>query len=43
MNSYTPNGEINLLEVENQNMNISLELFEIIKQNAEEYCNCIRK
>ena len=43
MNSYTPNGEINLLEVENQNMNISLELFEIIKQNAEEYCNYIRK
>lgn len=36
-------NEINLLEVENQNMNISLELFEIIKQHAEEYCNYIRK
>lgn len=41
MNPY--NNEINILEVENQNMSISLELFEIVKQNAEEYCNYIRK
>ena len=41
MNTY--NNEINLLEEENQNMSISLELFEIVKQNAEEYCNYIRK
>ncbi len=35
--------EFNLYEIENQNMNTSLELFELVKQNAEEYCNYIKK
>ena len=39
----TINNEINILETENQNINTSLELFEIVKQNAEEYCNYIKK
>ena len=34
---------INLVDIENQNMNISLELFDIVKQNAEEYCSYITK
>lgn len=37
------NDENNLLEIETQNMLTSLELFEIVKQNAEEYCNFVRK
>ena len=39
----TINKEVSLLEEENQNMNTSLKLFEITKQNAEEYCTYIRK
>ena len=35
--------EFNLYEIENQNMNTSLELIELMEQNAEEYCNYIRK
>jgi hypothetical protein len=37
------NNECNLSEIETQNMNTSLELFEILKQNAEEYCSYIKK
>ena len=37
------NYELNLTEIENQNMNTSLELFEILKQNAEEFCTYIKK
>ena len=37
------NYELNLTEIENQNMNTSLELFEILKQNAEEFCSYIKK
>ena len=33
----------NLLDIENQNMNSSLELFDIVKQNAEEYFSYISK
>ena len=36
-------NECNLSEIESQNMNTSLELFEILKQNAEEYCSYIKK
>ena len=36
-------NELNLSEIETQNMNTSLELFEILKQNAEEYCSYIKK
>ena len=44
MNSTTINEmSINLLETESQNMNISFELFDIVKQNAEEYCAYISK
>ena len=43
MNSTNSFDGFNLYEIENQNMNTSLELFELIKQNAEEYCNYIRK
>ena len=43
MNSTNSFDDFNLFETENQNINTSLELFELIKQNAEEYCNYIRK
>ena len=36
-------NELNLSEIETQNMNTSLELFEILKHNAEEYCSYIKK
>ena len=39
----TINKEVTLFEEENQNMNTSLKLFEIMKQNAEEYCTYIKK
>ena len=41
MNNFS--NECNLSEIETQNMNTSLELFEILKQNAEEYCSYIKK
>ena len=37
------NSEINLVETETQNMNTSLELFEILKQSVDEYCSYIKK
>ena len=36
-------GEISLLDIENQNVDSSLELFELIKETAEEYCKYARK
>ena len=35
--------DLNLLDIETQNMNVSLELFDIVKQNAEEYFSYINK
>jgi len=37
------NSEINLVETETQNMNTSLELFEILKQSVDEYCSYVKK
>jgi hypothetical protein len=37
------NNEINLLDIENQNISTSLELFDVLKQNVEEYCSFMRK
>ena len=37
------NNEFSLIEIENQNMNTSLDLFEIIKETAEEYCLYFKK
>ena len=42
-NTNSDEMNLNILEIENQNMNISLELFDIVKQNAEEYCSYITK
>ena len=39
----SPNTDINLFEVENKNISTSLELFEIVRQSAEEYCSFINK
>ena len=36
-------NDFSLLDIENQNMNISLELFEIVKETAEEYCQYVKK
>jgi len=36
-------SELNLVETETQNMNTSLELFEILKQSVDEYCSYIKK
>ena len=37
------NSELNLVETETQNINISLELFEILKQSVDEYCSYVKK
>ena len=37
------NSELNLEETETQNINISLELFEILKQSVDEYCSYVKK
>ena len=37
------NNELPLIEIENQNVNTSLELFEIIKGTAEDYCLYFKK
>ena len=39
----TLKGEFSLLDIENQNVDSSLELFELIKETAEEYCKYARK
>jgi hypothetical protein len=41
----TPNGEttLNLMEIENKNFNTSLELFDIVRHNVEEYYSFINK
>ena len=39
----TSKGEISLLDIENQNVDSSLELFELIKETAEEYCKYVHK
>ena len=36
-------NEFLLFDIENQNMNTSLDLFEIIKETAEEYCTYVKK
>ena len=36
-------SEISLLDIENQNVDSSLELFELIKETAEEYCKYVHK
>ena len=36
-------SELNLVETETQNMNTSLELFEILKQSVDEYCSYVKK
>ena len=43
MNNINTNNEIQLLEIESQNMNTSLEMFEIVKDTAEEYCQYVKK
>ena len=42
MNNNNQN-EFQLFDIENQNMNTSLDLFEIIKETAEEYCTYVKK
>ena len=37
------NTEFQLLETENQNLSTSLEMFEIVKEAAEEYCQYVKK
>ena len=37
------NTEFQLLETESQNMSTSLEMFEIVKEAAEEYCQYVKK
>ena len=41
--NITSKGEFSLLDIENQNVDSSLELFELIKETAEEYCKYARK
>ena len=43
MNNNNTNNEFQLLEIESQNMNTSLEMFEIVKEAAEEYCQYVKK
>ena len=43
MTSNNINTEFQLLEIENQNLLTSLEMFEIVKETAEEYCQYIKK
>ena len=42
-NETNSTAELSLLDIENQNVDSSLELFEIIKETAEEYCKYARK
>ena len=42
-NNNNTNNEIQLLDIESQNMNTSLEMFEIVKETAEEYCQYVKK
>ena len=43
MNNNSTNTEFQLLEIENQNLLTSLEMFEIVKETAEEYCQYVKK
>ena len=43
MNNNNTNNEIQLLDIESQNMSTSLEMFEIVKETAEEYCQYVKK
>lgn len=36
-------NDFSLLDIENQNMNTSLELFDIVKETAEDYCQYVKK
>ena len=42
-NDTNSKGVFSLLDIENQNVESSLELFELIKETAEEYCKYVRK
>jgi hypothetical protein len=42
-NDTNSKGVFSLLDIENQNVESSLELFELIKETAEEYCKYARK
>ena len=43
MNNNNTNNEIQLIDIESQNMSTSLEMFEIVKETAEEYCQYVKK
>ena len=43
MNNNNTNNEIQLIDIESQNMSTSLEMFEIVKESAEEYCQYVKK